>query len=507
VIPAITLDKSGTLVLGPCGSVSVTGSIQIYNAAGLAAFEWRGCEGGYANGGTNFQWNGGTTDPLFRVRGVAYSRFGNFKITANLATPLKAGIQFETTGALATSRVVESVYMQGTDGGIVDGILWCTGSFIAFESWSWCNSPGGSGGDGNNDDDRIQDVTVTNYSQSAFHIAHTQSTQHLFVHSFMNSDTFAPYGLYDQGGGGFTWIGGSGGNNTTSDFRVLGAVPYVNIYGFDTEGSARLYDDGGSVFQSVPVTIIGGRFAANAVNADGKVVLYSGYGPFNIQGMTFIAGSIPLTIDMSPNAQGFGTAIGNIFTHVAAVTGNNPFTCAGTATKSDECWNRIGNMTAPISIPNASITWAAGTATVTTVNPHGWPTGTYIGTIQGTTPSGYDVFGPTFTVTGASTFTYPLAGNPGTSPATIPGVSSLIGNFPVSNSIKANPFPVSGFDTFLTVNVLNSRFPCTVSTQGQAYWVTNQGNTAAWHDVITDGGGGGVGQWVYCGAGNVYRQQ
>jgi hypothetical protein len=62
-----------------------------------------------------------------------------------------------------------------------------------------------------------------------------------------------------------------------------------------------------------------------------------------------------------------------------------------------------------------SITWAGSVATVTTQLPHGYTISDTIElTIAGATPTGYN---GTFlaTITGASTFTYPLASNPGSS--------------------------------------------------------------------------------------------
>ncbi len=66
-----------------------------------------------------------------------------------------------------------------------------------------------------------------------------------------------------------------------------------------------------------------------------------------------------------------------------------------------------------------SITWLANVATVTTTAAHGIPVGdTFPVTIAGAAPAGYN---GTFvaTSTGASTFTYPLASNPGSE--TLPG--------------------------------------------------------------------------------------
>jgi len=76
---------------------------------------------------------------------------------------------------------------------------------------------------------------------------------------------------------------------------------------------------------------------------------------------------------------------------------------------------------APVAI--TSITWASGTATVTTATAHGWTvSSTPSVVIAGAVPVGYNgTF--TATITGTSTFTYPLATNPGSE--TTPGTAAL----------------------------------------------------------------------------------
>jgi len=67
-----------------------------------------------------------------------------------------------------------------------------------------------------------------------------------------------------------------------------------------------------------------------------------------------------------------------------------------------------------------SAVWSGGVVTVTTTAPHGYPSAETIGlTIAGMTPAAYN---GTFqaTITGTTTFTYPLASNPGT--ATVFGI-------------------------------------------------------------------------------------
>lgn len=71
------------------------------------------------------------------------------------------------------------------------------------------------------------------------------------------------------------------------------------------------------------------------------------------------------------------------------------------------------------ALANTSLTWTSSVVTVTPAAPHGFTTGDIIElTIAGVTPNAYN---GTFacTITGASTFTYPLVSNPGTE--TIPG--------------------------------------------------------------------------------------
>lgn len=67
----------------------------------------------------------------------------------------------------------------------------------------------------------------------------------------------------------------------------------------------------------------------------------------------------------------------------------------------------------------STITWSGSVATVTTAAPHGWTMSDVIpGTITGASPTGYNVVNVLFTITGSSTFTYPLVVNPGSSSST-----------------------------------------------------------------------------------------
>lgn len=77
---------------------------------------------------------------------------------------------------------------------------------------------------------------------------------------------------------------------------------------------------------------------------------------------------------------------------------------------------QLSDLTAMLKTPlaNTSLTWLSSVVTVTTAAPHGFTNADVFPiTIAGVTATGYNgTF--TATITGASTFTYPLASNPGT---------------------------------------------------------------------------------------------
>lgn len=433
-IPAITLGVSGATVLGPCGIFTVTGSIQIYNPGGVTGFKWEGCGASLSNNtsATVFNWAGNSTDPLFRIRGVSFSSFGNFKIvstgtvlttnnttstssailhfasvpgsivagmtlfdlttgtrqaTAAITTgttvmstgvgtvtmtnnalntvgatdqivfsTLKAGIQFETvTGVTASNRMLHDIIIEGNNGGVIDGVLWCTGNTAPYS----CDN-GGAGPDQNNDDDLIQNVEIVNYSRSGFHPLGTQVNQITYNHSFINSDGFGPYGILNQGGS-FNWVGGGGGNNTVADFYLGSIAPNIYIGSFDFEQSDRLLiaGVGGS---TAPITLQNGRWAANGLNVDGKVIVYGQRGPFSISGVTIsgaAAGQSP-TFDINSNGiPEIGTAFGNLISSDSAALGYNPFTCS--TGSPNTCWNLNGNMTINVAgttqfaVPNIAL--------------------------------------------------------------------------------------------------------------------------------------------------------
>lgn len=94
--------------------------------------------------------------------------------------------------------------------------------------------------------------------------------------------------------------------------------------------------------------------------------------------------------------------------------------CTNDEGRIDEVVAPFINTSAVPPISLSTITWSSGTATFTTSSAHGITSGNvFQAQITGATPSGYNGNYPGCTSTGTTTFTCPLATNPGTE--TVPG--------------------------------------------------------------------------------------
>lgn len=93
-------------------------------------------------------------------------------------------------------------------------------------------------------------------------------------------------------------------------------------------------------------------------------------------------------------------------------------TAVGTTTLLTAAADLAAILRAPAAI--ATMTWGGGTVTVTTAAPHGMTTADVLNlTVAGATPGAYNGVDLICTITGASTFTFSLASNPGV--CTVPG--------------------------------------------------------------------------------------
>ena len=338
VIPSMTLARSGVTILGPIGAFSVTGTINIGDGLHtISGFRWIGVGGNLNNtAGSNFIWAGNNASPMFRLRGARDCEMGYFAISSSSSVPLHVAIQSETaTGTQASHRTYSNIYITGAGaGGLTTGFRWCTG-----------DAAGGSGGNNNNDLDYLDNVEVVNYTGSAFSIEHSQSKTHTFNNCAFNSGGFGQCGVDTTAGtgGSFRWYNGiGGGSNLTADFNIGAPTDFILIEGANTEGSKRFLQTVGSNNQ-LPLTIIGGRYSADGINADNHAILYRMQGPLNVIGVTFEGGT---TLGQNPDVfVGAATKIsangvGNAFTwDQSSVTAtSDPF-----VSDSGNYWTTSGN--------------------------------------------------------------------------------------------------------------------------------------------------------------------
>lgn len=355
-----TIGAPGVTILGPNGQQILNGTVDIRNPAGgaLWGFRWLGLGGLSSSSpyapGTQFYWNGAATAPAFRLRGVAFSTFQDFQIQAYPAKPLAVGIQLETlTGVTSTYRELANILIDGIAGGIGVGVRWCAGDRSG--------TPGGAGPDNNNDLDFIKRVYVANYKNIGFSVEGSQSVGHNFEHCTAASNgngnvgvsTAVPFGS-TVNGGAFNWRGGSMGGNKSTDFDI-GTPPQhpIAIDNFISESSNRMLQTGNEFNNPCFISINNARFAANALNADNKVVIYQARGVFSFTNSVvtgIMAGRKPI-LWCNPLGTPFrATASGNMFTWPAPLpTGGAPdiiVTTAGTCNKygniiTDEAGNFV----------------------------------------------------------------------------------------------------------------------------------------------------------------------
>ncbi len=136
-IPSMTLSKSGTTILGPCGTFNVSGTIHIHDPGAapgyygnpISIFQWYGCGASYTGGGTEFIWTGNTFDPMFSWQGTRETIAGHFTITANNSFPMAEGIRIETDlGSVSTNHHWRDIIIRNanTNNNLNIGQRWCT---------------------------------------------------------------------------------------------------------------------------------------------------------------------------------------------------------------------------------------------------------------------------------------------------------------------------------------------------------------------------------------------
>lgn len=318
-INGLTISISGTTILFPALTFTVTASIVVSNAAGLNAIQIKGCGSSpVGNSATGFVWAGNATDPVFLISGVRDSNFSDFFIGAQ-GVACRAGIQSQTlTATSMTNNRFYNIVMFGASKQAATGLQ---------KGWRWV---AGTGGDNNNSENYLAGCGVFNYGTTAYSIEHSQSLKHVFVNCQFNAGNIGVNCLNDAdftGGGSFVFFGGGGGNQADADF-VVTANDFNMIQAVLSENSNRFIRTGGTSVTS-PLSVIANRFATNSLNADNIVINCNFQGGCTMVGNTFdsvATGRSPAFVQANNSGKASGSvAIGNNIFWDTAVAGNNPF--------------------------------------------------------------------------------------------------------------------------------------------------------------------------------------
>lgn len=155
--------------------------------------------------GTVFHWGGNNSTPMFSVQSCYSCVVKDFKILANVTTPLLYGIQqinsTATPRATGTQTRYSHIFMEGVAGYITTGIYW------------------GVGTNTNNDQSYVEHVAVNNYSHSAFTLNNTQVVDTVFEHDVCDSFGQGQY-CVEALRGTFQWRDGDVAGNYVSDFLI-----------------------------------------------------------------------------------------------------------------------------------------------------------------------------------------------------------------------------------------------------------------------------------------------
>jgi len=312
-IPAMTINRSGVTILGPCGQYTVTGKILINT---VRAFRWQGCGEDFSTAGTRFMWAGNATDCMFQFTASRGSLLEHFSTWSDITFPLSCGIgQSPGAGGVTTNNAFRDLILQANrPGGLDIGMRWY-------------------GAGGNNDASLIERVQVNNYGTAAYSIENAQSKAHLFLHSQCNGTTGSKYCIttgLGAGAGSFVAINMLGDNNSIADFFLGAPDDTIVITGGDFENSARFLTTTAAAGTGWPVLVQGVRISANNLAPDNKLVIFQMRGGFTFSNNNVDGAPVGVTplISFEPSALDSAViADGNLIRWGAGsvTAGANPF--------------------------------------------------------------------------------------------------------------------------------------------------------------------------------------
>lgn len=273
-----SVTKSVKILWGAANySVSVT---QTFNSIGLV-FEGVGFSSVGSTGGTIFTWAGNATDPMFDLQDLAQAVFNNFKVVAEVSTPVAEVFRIQNkTGGTTAPRLnhFSDIFIEGTNGGVGIGFRGYVGTGAS---------------DTDNDFNYFENIRISNYSDGAWSIEGTQEHGWQMVNCRVYTGGYG--GDYAVGGpsaakSNVSWIGGFVGGHETADFYLAtpadGSSTTV-LQNISSEGSARFLETTGVSGARLPVIMDGIRYAGESLNADGYALYLQTPGPFTIRNSGF----------------------------------------------------------------------------------------------------------------------------------------------------------------------------------------------------------------------------
>jgi hypothetical protein len=145
-----------------------------------------------------------------------------------------------------------------------------------------------------------------------------------------------------------------------------------------------------------------------------------------------VSNSLPIWLSFNSYVAGYGFTTSGVASYPSFLVPDNeepPYAAVHILPETTQALGGAPRLTtAPAALVLTSLAWAGGIVTATTAAPHGITTPAALITIAGAVPAGYNGT-VAAKITGASTFTYPLAANPGaeTAPGTYKAAGTTAG--------------------------------------------------------------------------------
>ncbi len=266
-----SINFMGAVEGAPTANYRITGTLVIQDIFG----------GVVAGNDAHFTWAGPAGIPMWKIADAQGFKIENMTIRSSSSAPLDTA--FLITNANNTpqghSNVVEHVKVDGTNaGGLQYGVKIAPGP----------------GGDVGNDGNVIRDSQFGNVSSAGIYLegqnAHRQSFYDVYASAECGTGSRCPGTYYvHMVSGSFTSIGGAAwGFETQFYLQQSGSGGAVHIVDPNAEGCGHFLKNSiGNSSAWNPIHVTGGRFATDFLDADCKIVEYTGLGPFSIEKIAF----------------------------------------------------------------------------------------------------------------------------------------------------------------------------------------------------------------------------